>query len=150
MKSREELIDDLLTLAFAEDVGDGDHTTLSTIPADEIGCQRLIIKEEGILAGVDIARKVFRKFDPDLKMTVYIEDGAHVKPGDIAFEVEGTVRSLLQTERIMLNIMQRMSGIATTTARYQEKLAGLKTKVLDTRKTTPGMRLLAPPPCTNC
>ena len=142
MKSREELIDDLLTLAFAEDVGDGDHTTLSTIPADEIGCQRLIIKEEGILAGVDIARKVFHKFDPELKMTVYIEDGAHVKPGDIAFEVEGRVRSLLQTERIMLNIMQRMSGIATTTARYQEKLAGLKTKVLDTRKTTPGMRLL--------
>lgn len=142
MKSRDELIDDLLTLAFAEDVGDGDHTTLSTIPDDEMGRQRLIIKEEGILAGVDIARKVFEKFDPELKMTVYIEDGAHVKPGDIAFEVEGKVRSLLQTERIMLNIMQRMSGIATTTARYQERLAGLKTKVLDTRKTTPGMRLL--------
>ena len=139
MKSRDELIDDLLTLAFAEDVGDGDHTTLSTIPADEQGRQRLIIKEEGILAGVDIARKVFEKFDPALKMTVYINDGAHVKPGDIAFEVEGSVRSLLQTERVMLNIMQRMSGIATTTARYQERLAGLKAKVLDTRKTTPGM-----------
>ncbi len=142
MKSRDELIDDLLTLAFAEDVGDGDHTTLSTIPADEQGRQRLIIKEEGILAGVDIARKVFEKFDPALKMTVYINDGAHVKPGDIAFEVEGSVRSLLQTERVMLNIMQRMSGIATTTARYQERLAGLKAKVLDTRKTTPGMRML--------
>jgi nicotinate-nucleotide pyrophosphorylase (carboxylating) len=142
MKSRDELIDDLLTLAFAEDVGDGDHTTLSTIPADEMGKQRLIIKEEGILAGVEIARKVFHKFDPNLRMTVYITDGAHVKPGDIAFEVEGLVRSLLQTERIMLNIMQRMSGIATTTARYQAKLAGLKTKVLDTRKTTPGMRML--------
>ena len=116
MKSKDELIDDLLTLAFAEDVGDGDHTTLSTIPADEMGAQRLIVKEEGILAGVDIARKVFDKFDPELKMTVYIEDGAHVKPGDIAFKVEGRVRSLLQTERIMLNIMQRMSGIATTTA----------------------------------
>ncbi len=142
MKSKDELIDDLLTLAFAEDVGDGDHTTLSTIPADETGKQRLIVKEEGIIAGIDIARKVFEKFDPDLKMTVFIADGAHVKPGDVAFEVEGRVRSLLQTERIMLNIMQRMSGIATVTARYQDRLAGLKTKVLDTRKTTPGMRML--------
>ncbi len=142
MKTKEELIDDLLTLAFAEDVGDGDHTTLSTIPESETGRQRLIVKEEGILAGVDIARKVFHKFDPELKMTVYINDGAHFKPGDIAFEVEGKVRSLLQTERVMLNIMQRMSGIATTTARYQKCLEGLKTKVLDTRKTTPGMRLL--------
>ncbi|MDE7396489.1 MAG: carboxylating nicotinate-nucleotide diphosphorylase [Muribaculum sp.] len=142
MKSKEELIDDLLTLAFAEDVGDGDHTTLSTIPADAIGRQRLIVKEEGILAGVDIARRVFEKFDPSLKMEVYIEDGTHVKPGDVAFVVEGPVRSLLQTERTMLNIMQRMSGVATMTARYQARLDGLKTKVLDTRKTTPGMRML--------
>lgn len=142
MKTKDELIDDLLTLAFAEDVGDGDHTTLSTIPADERGVQRLIVKEEGILAGVEIARKVFEKFDLELKMTVYINDGAHVKPGDIAFEVEGSVRSLLQTERVMLNIMQRMSGIATQTAKYQQRLEGLKTKVLDTRKTTPGMRML--------
>lgn len=142
MKTNDELIDDLLTLAFAEDVGDGDVTTLSTIPADEQGCQRLIVKEEGILSGVEIARKVFEKFDPAMKMTVFINDGAHVKPGDIAFEVEGSVRSLLQTERVMLNIMQRMSGIATTTTRYQERLKGLKTTVLDTRKTTPGMRML--------
>jgi nicotinate-nucleotide pyrophosphorylase (carboxylating) len=142
MKTTDELIDDLLTLSFAEDVGDGDHTTLSTIPAEAVGTQRLIIKEEGILSGVNIAKKVFDKFDKGLKMTVYINDGAHVKPGDIAFEVTGSVRSLLQTERTMLNIMQRMSGIATTTARYQAKLEGLKTKVLDTRKTTPGMRLL--------
>lgn len=142
MKTKDELIDDLLTLAFAEDVGDGDHTTLSTIPADERGVQRLIVKEKGILAGVEIARKVFEKFDPELKITVYINDGAHVKPGDIAFEVEGSVRSLLQTERVMLNIMQRMSGIATQTAKYQQRLEGLKTKVLDTRKTTPGMRML--------
>ena len=142
MKTKDELIDNLLTLAFAEDVGDGDHTTLSTIPADERGVQRLIVKEEGILAGVEIARKVFEKFDPELKMTVYINDGTHVKPGDIAFEVEGSVRSLLQTERVMLNIMQRMSGIATQTAKYQQRLEGLKTKVLDTRKTTPGMRML--------
>ena len=142
MKTKEELIDDLLTLAFAEDVGDGDHTTLSTIPAGERGRQQLIVKEEGILAGVDIARMVFEKFDPELKMAVFIEDGAHVKPGDIAFVVEGSVRSLLQTERTMLNIMQRMSGIATMTAKYQSRLDGLKTKVLDTRKTTPGMRML--------
>ncbi len=142
MKTRDQLIDELIDLAFAEDVGDGDHTTLSTIPADEMGKQQLIVKEEGILAGVEIARKVFDKFDPSLKMTVFINDGEHVKPGDIAFVVEGKVRSLLQTERTMLNIMQRMSGIATTTAKYQDRLKGLKTKVLDTRKTTPGMRLL--------
>ena len=142
MKTKEELIDDLLNLAFAEDVGDGDHTTLSTIPAGEKGRQQLIVKEEGIIAGIDIARMVFEKFDPELKMTIFIEDGAHVKPGDIAFVVEGSVRSLLQTERTMLNIMQRMSGIATMTAKYQSRLDGLKTKVLDTRKTTPGMRML--------
>ncbi len=142
MKTKDELIDDLLTLAFAEDVGDGDHTTLSTIPADAMGKQRLIVKETGIIAGVEMARKVFDKFDPELKMTVFINDGAEVKPGDIAFEVEGRVRSLLQTERVMLNIMQRMSGIATVTAKYQKLLEGLKTKVLDTRKTTPGLRML--------
>ncbi|MBD5245741.1 MAG: carboxylating nicotinate-nucleotide diphosphorylase [Barnesiella sp.] len=142
MKSRDELIDDLLNLAFAEDIGDGDHTTLSTIPADEMGKQHLLIKEPGILAGVEIARKVFNKFDPSLKMTVFMNDGDEVKPGDVAFVVEGPVRSLLQTERTMLNIMQRMSGIATTTHKYQSRLEGLKTKVLDTRKTTPGMRLL--------
>lgn len=142
MKTRDELINDLLTLAFAEDVGDGDATTLSTIPAEETGRQQLIVKEKGILAGVEIARKVFDKFDPDLKMTVFINDGAKVNPGDIAFVVEGKVRSLLQTERIMLNIMQRMSGVATMTDKYQSLLEGLDTKVLDTRKTTPGMRLL--------
>lgn len=140
--SNDELIDTLIDLAFTEDVGDGDHTTLSTIPEDAKGKQKLLIKEEGILAGVDIARRVFERFDPELKMTVMIEDGTRVKPGDVAFIVEGPVRSLLQTERTMLNIMQRMSGIATMTDRYQSRLEGLKTKVLDTRKTTPGMRLL--------
>ena len=142
MKTKDELIDELLDLAFAEDIGDGDHTTLCCIPADEMGTQHLLVKEEGILAGVEIAKKVFHKFDPELKMTVFINDGAHVKPGDVAFVVEGRVRSLLQTERLMLNIMQRMSGIATMTAKYMERLKGLKTKVLDTRKTTPGMRML--------
>lgn len=142
MKTKDELIDELLDLAFAEDIGDGDHTTLCCIPADEMGKQHLLVKEEGILAGVEIAKKVFHKFDSELKMTVFINDGAHVKPGDVAFVVEGRVRSLLQTERLMLNIMQRMSGIATMTAKYMERLKGLKTKVLDTRKTTPGMRML--------
>ena len=142
MKTKEELIDGLLELAFAEDIGDGDHTTLCCIPDDEMGKQHLLVKEEGVLAGVDIALKVFEKFDPSLKVTVFIHDGAHVKPGDIAFVAEGKVRSLLQTERLMLNIMQRMSGIATMTAKYAAELKGLKTKVLDTRKTTPGMRIL--------
>ncbi len=136
------MIDELIDLAFAEDIGDGDATTLCCIPADEMGRSRLIVKEEGILAGVAMAKRVFQKFDPELKMTTYIADGSHVKPGDIAFVVEGRVQSLLQTERLMLNIMQRMSGIATTTHKYQKELEGLKTKVLDTRKTTPGMRIM--------
>ena len=142
MKTTDELIDDLLTLAFAEDLGDGDHTTLSTIPADAMGRSRLIIKEDGILAGVDIAEKVLHKVDPTIKMTVMLKDGTEVKKGDIAFTAEGPVRSLLIAERTMLNIMQRMSGVATMTRRYQDELKGLHTRVLDTRKTTPGMRML--------
>ena len=142
MKTPQELIDALIDLSFAEDIGDGDHTTLSTIGPDAMGRQHLLVKEEGILAGVEIARHVFERFDPSLKMTVFIEDGAHVRPGDIAFVVEGPVRSLLQTERLMLNIMQRMSGVATQTAVYVARLEGLRTRVLDTRKTTPGMRVL--------
>lgn len=142
MKDKDQLIDALLNLAIAEDLGDGDHTTLSTIPEDAVGSQKLLIKEPGILAGVEVAKKVLQKFDPELKIEIYINDGAEVKPGDIAFVVHGRVRSLLMAERTMLNIMQRMSGIATTTHRYQDELKGLKTKVLDTRKTTPGMRML--------
>lgn len=142
MKTRDQLIEELLNLAFAEDLGDGDHTTLSTIPADAQGRSRLIIKEEGVLSGVEIAKKVLAKVDPSIKVTVLIEDGAHVKPGDIAFTAEGPVRSLLIAERTMLNIMQRMSGVATMTAKYQKQLEGLHTRVLDTRKTTPGMRML--------
>ena len=142
MKTKELLIDELIDLAFAEDIGDGDHTTLCCIPDTAMGKSRLLIKEPGILAGVEIARKIFHRFDPDLKMTVYIEDGTAVKPGDVAFVVEGRVQSLLQTERLMLNVMQRMSGIATMTHRYVKKLEGLHTRILDTRKTTPGMRML--------
>lgn len=142
MKTKEQLIDELIDLAFAGDIGDGDHTTLCCIPDTAMGKSRLLIKEPGILAGVEIARKIFHRFDPDLKMTVYIEDGTAVKPGDVAFVVEGRVQSLLQTERLMLNVMQRMSGIATMTHRYVKKLEGLHTRILDTRKTTPGMRML--------
>ena len=144
MLSVEELNDRLIKLAFSEDIGDGDHTTLCCIPADAMGESRLLIKEEGILAGVEIAKKVFHHFDPELQVEVYMEDGSHVKPGDIALSVKGRERSLLQTERLMLNIMQRMSGIATMTHRHQQALidAGTKTRVLDTRKTTPGMRML--------
>ena len=142
MLTVDQLEDKLLELAFAEDIGDGDHTTLCCIPADAMGKSHLLVKEEGILAGVEMARKVFNKFDPTMKMTVLIEDGAHVKPGDIAFVVEGKVRSLLQTERLMLNIMQRMRGKATMTHRYVGRVKGTGCHILDTRKTTPGMRIL--------
>ncbi len=142
METPQQLIDDLIRLAFAEDIGDGDHTTLCCIPATEMGRQKLLIKEAGVLAGVEVARRVINYFDPELKMTVYIKDGAEVKPGDVAFIVEGKVQSLLQVERTMLNIMQRMSGIATMTRRYVKAIEGTGAHVLDTRKTTPGMRML--------
>lgn len=142
MNCEKDLIESLLNLAFAEDIGDGDHTTLCCIPASQKGKVQLIVKEEGILAGVEVAKKIFHKFDSDLNIEVFINDGAKVKPGDIAFTVEGKEQSLLQTERIVLNVMQRMSGIATQTAKYAEALKGYKTKVLDTRKTTPGLRML--------
>ncbi len=144
MLSVEELTDRLIDLSFAEDIGDGDHTTLCCIPADAMGKSRLIIKENGILAGVEVAKEVFRRFDDTMQVEVLIGDGAPVKKGDIAMVVTGKVQSLLQTERLMLNIMQRMSGIATMTHKYQQALidAGTKTRVLDTRKTTPGMRML--------
>ncbi|MDH6303465.1 nicotinate-nucleotide pyrophosphorylase (carboxylating) [Parabacteroides sp. PF5-5] len=138
----DHLIDELIRLAFAEDVGDGDHTTLCCIPPSAIGKSKLIIKEDGILAGVEMAKRIFHYFDPELKIELFIEDGTPVKKGDIAFTVEGKVQSLLQTERLVLNVMQRMSGIATTTNKYVKALEGTKTRVLDTRKTTPGMRML--------
>ena len=142
MLTVDELEDKLIDLAFAEDIGDGDHTTLCCIPEDAMGKSHLLIKEDGILAGVELAKKVFAKFDPTMQVEVLINDGAHVKVGDIAMVVTGKVRSLLQTERLMLNIMQRMSGIATMTNKYVELLKGTKTRVLDTRKTTPGLRML--------
>jgi nicotinate-nucleotide pyrophosphorylase (carboxylating) len=136
------LINELIRLAFAEDVGDGDHTTLAAIPADARGRVQLIVKEPGVLAGVEMAKRIFHYFDKDLEITVFIPDGTEVKAGDIAFTVAGKVQSLLQTERLVLNVMQRMSGIATTTRKYAGLLEGTKTRVLDTRKTTPGLRMI--------
>ena len=142
MYTVDELNDQLIDLACSEDIGDGDHTTLCCIPEDVMGKSRLLIKEDGILAGIRIAKEIFHRFDPSMQVEVLIEDGTRVKPGDVAMVVSGKVRSLLQTERLMLNVMQRMSGIATMTARYVERLQGTRTRVLDTRKTTPGMRML--------
>lgn len=142
MLSVDELTDRLIDLSFSEDIGDGDHTTSCCIPEDAMGKSRLIIKEDGILAGVEVAKEVFRRFDPEMQVEVLMGDGTRVKKDDVAMIVTGRVRSLLQTERLMLNIMQRMSGIATMTGRYVERLKGTNTRVLDTRKTTPGMRML--------
>jgi len=142
LKTKDELINELIQLSLAEDIGDGDHTTLSCIPETAKGKVRLLVKENGILAGVAVAERIFHTFDPDLIVTVFISDGAEVKVGDIAFTVEGKVQSLLQTERLVLNVMQRMSGIATTTRKYVKILDGTHARVLDTRKTTPGMRML--------
>jgi len=136
------IIDQFIENAIREDVGDGDHTSLATIPETALGKAQLIVKDNGILAGVDVACRIFQKFDPSVKIDVWIPDGTRVRFGDIAFMVEGKVLTILQCERLVLNIMQRMSGVATQTRRYVDCLNGLKTKVLDTRKTTPGMRLL--------
>ncbi len=143
-QTEKELTDRLIDLAFAEDIGDGDHTTLCCIPKDAMGESELMIKEEGIFAGERAAKEVFHRFDPDLRVTMHMHDGDHVRPGDIVLSVSGCEQSLLTTERLMLNICQRMSGIATMAHRYQQALidAGTKTRVLDTRKTTPGMRML--------
>lgn len=136
------LIDAVIDIAFKEDIGDGDHTTLSCIPHDLEGRARLLVKQDGILCGVELAKKIFAKFDPTLKMTQYLHDGDAIKKGDVAFIVEGKTISILQTERLVLNFMQRLSGIATQTHEYVKLLEGTGTKILDTRKTTPGLRLL--------
>lgn len=132
----------LIQLWFSEDIREGDHTSLCCIPKDLQGCQQLIIKAEGILAGVEVAKEVIRYFDPTLRIEQYLHDGDQVKKGDIAFRVTGSELSLLQIERTMLNIMQLMSGIATSTHRYQSLIADTGCYVLDTRKTTPGLRYL--------
>ncbi len=135
-------VDDLIELCIREDIGDGDHTSLACIPADEHGRMRLLCKQEGVIAGIEIAQIVLRRLDPEMHFEQILRDGDRVKPGDVAFYVSGRLRSLLQAERILLNIMQRMSGVATQTAVYVKRLEGLHTRVLDTRKTTPGMRVL--------
>ena len=135
-------VDELIELCIKEDIGDGDHTSLACIPADEHGRMRLLCKQEGVIAGIEIAQLVLRRLDPEMHFEQLLHDGDRVRPGDVAFYVSGRLRSLLQAERILLNIMQRMSGVATQTAVYVKRLEGLHTRVLDTRKTTPGMRVL--------
>lgn len=135
-------VEELIELAIKEDIGDGDHTSLCCIPAEERGRMRLLCKQDGIIAGIEVAQMVLNRLDPEMEFEQLLEDGTRVKVGDVAFYVSGRLQSLLQAERILLNIMQRMSGVATQTAVYADRLEGLKTKVLDTRKTTPGMRVL--------
>lgn len=135
-------VEELIELAIKEDIGDGDHTSLATIPADARGRMKLLVKQEGIIAGIEVAVAVFRRLDESIEIDLKVADGDHVKVGDVAFYVEGRIQTLLQAERIVLNIMQRMSGVATQTAVYAKALEGTQCKVLDTRKTTPGMRVL--------
>ena len=138
----EDRLDKMIKLWLDEDIGDGDHTTIATILPGTKGKAKLLVKQEGIIAGIRIAERIFKKFDRNLEISIFIPDGTPVKNGDVAFEIKGPVRSILQTERLVLNIMQRMSGVATQTFQYVNSLKGLKTVVLDTRKTTSGSRLL--------
>jgi len=137
-----EIVDQFIINALKEDIGDGDHTSLATIPPETAGKAKLLVKDNGILAGVELASEIFRIVDEQLKMTVFLADGVNIKFGDIAFEVEGSAQSILKAERLVLNCMQHMSGIATRTHEIVGMLKGTNTKVLDTRKTTPGMRYL--------
>ena len=136
------MIDDIIDIALKEDIGDGDHSSLACVPANAVGHAKLIVKDEGIIAGVELAERIFHRFDPTLKVIIYIQDGTPVKFGDIALEVHGRSRSILATERLVLNFMQRMSGIATQTNKIVALLEGCSTKLLDTRKTTPGIRYM--------
>jgi len=137
-----KILREFILRSLREDIGDGDHSSLACIPEKTIGEAKLLIKEKGILAGVRVAKEVFKLADKDFKLDIILEDGTKIVPGDIAFYVKGPQQSILKLERLILNIMQRMSGIATSTHEYTSKLEGLKTKILDTRKTTPGMRFL--------
>ena len=138
----DKLLKELIEIGLAEDIGDGDHTSLACISENAKGCAKLIIKQKGVLAGAEVARKIFSIIDPSVEFTHFIKDGSVVEYGDIAFHVSGHIQSILKSERLVLNIIQRMSGIATSTREYVDKLAGLKTKILDTRKTSPGLRFL--------
>ena len=132
----------MIASALQEDIGEGDHTTLSTIPSSAKGAARLLIKDKGVIAGVELAEAIALQFDPELTLRVYILDGASVNKGDVAFNILGSARSILTVERVLLNFMQRMSGIATLTSHFVAAVAGTGCKVLDTRKTTPGLRAL--------
>lgn len=134
------MIDSIIENALKEDIGDGDHSSLACVSKDAQGVAKLIVKDNGIIAGVELAEKIFRHFDPDLEMNIFIRDGQSVQKGDIAFEVKGSSISILSTERLVLNFMQRMSGIATQTNRIVKLIEGTKVQLLDTRKTTPGIR----------
>jgi nicotinate-nucleotide pyrophosphorylase (carboxylating) len=136
------VVQEIIANALREDIGDGDHSTLACVPENAIGKAHLLIKDDGVLAGVELAVEIFKQFDPSLKVTVFKKDGDVVTNGEIAFTVEGSSRSILTTERLVLNFMQRMSGIATQTAKIVQKIDGLSTKLLDTRKTTPGIRYM--------
>ena len=138
----ENEIEIIITNALREDIGSGDHSSLACIPQNATGKAKLLVKDQGILAGVEFARRVFEKVDPQLKLNVLLSDGAPIKPRDIAFTVEGSSQSILKAERLVLNAMQRMSAIATKTKTFVDKLEGTGTKILDTRKTTPGIRAL--------
>ncbi len=138
----EELLEKSIEIWLAEDIGIGDHTSLSTIPEDAIGTSKLLVKEEGVIAGIKIASKVYKQFDKDMKMKVFIKDGSLIHPGDIVFTVTGKIRSILQTERLILNLIQRLSGVATQTKKYVDLIKDYPTQILDTRKTTPGLRFL--------
>ena len=137
-----DLFDAFLDVARREDLGDGDHSSLACISAQTVGSQRLIIKDQGVIAGIDVASVIFNRIDPGLELEILLADGDRIKHGDIAFTVSGNVHSMLKAERLVLNVMQRMSGIATLTSAYVRKLEGLPTRVLDTRKTAPGIRIL--------
>jgi len=138
----DKLLRDFIFRSLAEDLGDGDHSSLACIPVDLKGQAKLILKQNGLIAGVRVAREVFSIIDKNTDFSLFIKDGTDVKPGDIAFHVSGNIHSILKCERLVLNIMQRMSGIATSTNEYVTRLKGLKTKILDTRKTSPGLRFL--------
>ena len=138
----EDFLHSFIAAALAEDIGDGDHSTLASIPAAATKRARLLVKDSGVLAGVELAIRIFKYYDPALSIEPYLKDGARVKPGDVAFSVSGSARSLLTTERLVLNCMQKMSGIATKTDNLVQLISGTKAKLLDTRKTTPNFRLL--------
>jgi nicotinate-nucleotide pyrophosphorylase (carboxylating) len=137
-----DLLKTFVENALHEDIGDGDHSSIACIPETATGKAQLLVKEAGVLAGVEIGIAIFREVEPGIKIKQFLKDGADIQPGDIVLTVEGKTRTLLKTERLVLNVMQRMSGIATRTREYADRMEGLHTKVLDTRKTTPGMRLL--------